>query len=243
MRRSLILLVYLTVLMAIAFVASAAVPRLINYQGILTDSGGLPIEGNHNLTFKVYPDSQVATPDLWSEEHTDVPVDDGLFNVILGSIEAIPDTLFDGAERWIGVTVGTDPEMTPRMRITSVPWAVRAEVADTVLTAPPLAAHDHDDRYYTEAELSDSGAINTQSNPVDWTKLKSVPEGFADGTDNTGVATAGGWTDDGTVVRLETAADSVGIGTSNPAQKMAVWDNLRSRVEETRMVPCEAFIL
>ena len=33
---------------------------------------------------------------------------------------------------------------------------------------------------------------------------------------------AGGWTDDGTIVRLATATDSVGIGTANPAEKLTI---------------------
>lgn len=35
-------------------------------------------------------------------------------------------------------------------------------------------------------ESAASGIINTSTNPVDWTLLKNVPAGFADGTDNTG---------------------------------------------------------
>lgn len=37
-----------------------------------------------------------------------------------------------------------------------------------------------------KAELQSSGTVNATSNPVDWTKLKGVPTGFADGVDNTG---------------------------------------------------------
>jgi len=38
--------------------------------------------------------------------------------------------------------------------------------------------------------LSNPGGINNAGNPVDWTKLKNVPAGFADGTDDAG---APGW--------------------------------------------------
>jgi hypothetical protein len=38
--------------------------------------------------------------------------------------------------------------------------------------------------------LADSGTINSPDNPVDWTKLKNVPAGFADGVDN-GIDRAG----------------------------------------------------
>jgi hypothetical protein len=110
----------------------AAVPRLINYQGILTDTEQIPIDGPHDLTFMIYPDS-VTTTAYWTEVHNSVDIDMGLFNVILGSTTPIPDSLFANGERWIGITVDSDPEMAPRMKITSVPWALRAAVADSVL--------------------------------------------------------------------------------------------------------------
>ena len=43
--------------------------------------------------------------------------------------------------------------------------------------------HVHDSRYFTEFDLEAPGTINTSTNPVDWTKLKGVPAGFADGVD------------------------------------------------------------
>jgi hypothetical protein len=122
----------------------AEVPRLINYQGILTDSGGLPINGTPDLTVRIYADSTAGATALWTEPHTGVQVDDGLFNVILGSVTTIPDSLFEEAERWLGITVGVDPEMTPRMRITSVPWALRADVAEYSLSGGTGDSHSLD---------------------------------------------------------------------------------------------------
>lgn len=40
--------------------------------------------------------------------------------------------------------------------------------------------------------LQSAGTINSVSNPVDWTKLKSVPSGFADGVDDIGLPLSGG---------------------------------------------------
>jgi hypothetical protein len=41
-------------------------------------------------------------------------------------------------------------------------------------------------------------------------------------TSSLGITSAGGWTDDGTTVRLTTASDSVGIGTTTPATKLHI---------------------
>jgi hypothetical protein len=40
--------------------------------------------------------------------------------------------------------------------------------------------------YALKTTLAQPGTINTPGNPVDWTKLKGVPGGFADGSDNIG---------------------------------------------------------
>ena len=204
----------------------ADVPHLVNYQGHLANGSGIPITGNHALTFRIYADSTGAGTVLWQEIHAVVPVNAGLFQVILGGTTPIANSLFDSQTRWIGIAVDSDPEMTPRTRITAVPWALRAAVADSALQTGPPPAHNHDDLYYRESELNVPGTVNEPANPVDWTKLKGVPGGFADGTDDVGSGggPGGGWVDDGTVVRLENGADKVGIGTADPQKKLHVKD-------------------
>jgi len=49
----------------------------------------------------------------------------GYFAVQLGSATSLVGA-FDGTTRWLGVAVGTDPEMTPRGAIASVPYALSA---------------------------------------------------------------------------------------------------------------------
>ncbi|MFC1799584.1 hypothetical protein ACFL2Z_01570 [Candidatus Eisenbacteria bacterium] len=122
----------LTVLLSAGTVALGEVPHLINYQGVLTDSGDLPLTGQYDLTFSVYPDSMQATSYLWTEDHLDVDVDNGLFNVILGGSATLFDGLFEYPELWMGITVEGGAEMVPRMKMTSVPWAMRAAIADSV---------------------------------------------------------------------------------------------------------------
>jgi len=118
------------------------VPRLINYQGVVTDAGGAVISGTHTLTFGIYQEPEDITGGaLWTEVHTGVVLEDGLFNVILGSITTLPENLFaSGYDRYIGVKVDGDAEMRPRMLITSVPWAFKAALADSAIAAPAAAA-------------------------------------------------------------------------------------------------------
>ena len=112
----------------------AQVPQQINYQGRLTDAGGTPISATLDIEFKIY-DSEIltATP-LWTETQS-VIVTDGSFNVLLGSVDPankIPLDIFDGNIKYLGIKVGTDPEMTPRKKLVSVGNSFRAYNADKV---------------------------------------------------------------------------------------------------------------
>jgi hypothetical protein len=142
-------------------VTAAALPRLFNYQGMLTDSSGVPITGNHDLTFSIYESSSPYSLPLWTEQHDQVAIEDGLFNVILGETE-FPPGLFGRPELWIGIKVDTDPEIEPRMRMTSVPWAMHAAIADSARAAAGGADADWivvgDDMY---AGVSGSIGIGT----------------------------------------------------------------------------------
>jgi hypothetical protein len=142
MKKIQILIVIVGCVFASAYTALADVPRLIDYQGILTDTGGTPISGTHDLTFGVYADATPGGTPLWTEQHTGVFINDGLFSVTLGMTTPFPEDLFADGERWLGVAVDTDSEITPRARLVSVPWALRAAIADSVVSGGPGTEND-----------------------------------------------------------------------------------------------------
>lgn len=81
------------------------------------------------------------------------------------------------------------------------------------------SGHNHDDRYYLQEELNTPGGLNNAGNPVDWTKLKSVPADFADGTDNVGPGDGHSLdASDGSPVDAVyvNPGGNVGIGTTSP---------------------------
>ncbi len=110
----------------------AAVPQLINYQGVLETSTGTPIAGPVNLTFSIYAVASGPDVALWTETQNNVAVTNGLFNVLLGSVTPLPGDLFQSVDRWLGIKVGTDAEMTPRQKLVSVAYSVKAGDADTL---------------------------------------------------------------------------------------------------------------
>lgn len=129
----------------------AEVPQMINYQGRLTDSGGSPLTGTYSIVFTVY-DASSGGISKWTETHSSVIVSGGLFSVLLGSVNPISDTVFSGTTRYLGVKVGSDPEITPRTRISSVGYAMQAAKADTAsiaLATPSSGGWTDDDTTVT----------------------------------------------------------------------------------------------
>lgn len=107
----------------------ADVPKMINFQGRLTDaSGKFVTDGNYSLTFRIYSDSTGGSS-KWSETQS-VAVSKGLFNAILGSQIPVPDSIFNYTNTWLGIQVGADPEMTPRQRLTSLGYSYYALNSD-----------------------------------------------------------------------------------------------------------------
>jgi hypothetical protein len=208
-------------ILAAATVALAAIPHRINYQGRLTDSGtGLPMPGLYPAVFKIYDDLTVGSL-LWSET-TSVSVDsNGVFAVLLGSVTPI-DIDFDGPA-FLAVEIDGET-LSPRRELASSPYAFRAMNADSLGGLPA-------EEYATGDLLGGAGTINSPSNPVDWTQLKNVPAGFADGTDDVGGAGDGYSLDaaDGSPVDVVYVNNSgnVGVGTTSPAEKLHVVGDIR----------------
>lgn len=116
----------------------------IAYQGRLADSSGNPLTSTLNMSFRLYSASTGSSP-LWTEQWTGsngVQVSDGLFNVMLGSLTPIPQSVIAGNNNlFLGITVGTDDEMAPRVQLGTVPFAVQAlTVSDGSITPRKVKA-------------------------------------------------------------------------------------------------------
>lgn len=102
--------------------ATAHVPKKVAYQGYLTNASGQPVSATVDVTFRLYTAVSGGAP-VWQETQS-VAVAGGTYTATLGS-----QTLLDldfANPLFLGVSVGADPEMTPRQALSSVPYALRA---------------------------------------------------------------------------------------------------------------------
>ncbi len=114
-----------------------AVGNYIPVQGRLTDAGGNPLNGDFNVTFRLYGVLSGGTE--LCHDTNNVHVVQGLFNSeIWGNCQ---DNI-TGDQLYLGIEVGSDGEMTPRQPIYATPyaWSLRpgAVISASLGTTPNL---------------------------------------------------------------------------------------------------------
>lgn len=172
---------------------SQGIPQTINFQGVLKDaSGNIVTNGDYNLTFKLYETETGGSP-LWTETKL-LNVVNGIFSTQLGSVTpiALP---FDNAY-WLGVTIGGGTEMSPRIKLSSVPYSFMSQnVPDGSITARKIA---NGEIVKSVNGLKDSIALVAGSN------VTITPSG-----NNITISAAGGG-GGGTVTQVNTGAGLTG---------------------------------
>ncbi|MBU8932713.1 MAG: hypothetical protein KOO62_01780 [candidate division Zixibacteria bacterium] len=189
MNRFLITIILMLGFLVKASLTVADVPQMINYQGYLTNDTGTPVaDDTYFIKFKIYG-SDSSDDSLWWSGIQAVPVAGGLFTHQLGSAAHLPDDLFKtDTIRYLGITVGADPEISPRVHLITVPYAYKALRSDSADYADNSGnLNSQAASYYLEwsnltgipADIADGDDVDT-----DWNNLTNVPPGFADGTDD-----------------------------------------------------------
>ena len=130
MRRSILLGCALCFLTTVC-VPQSVFPPTLPFQGRLVKQIGGNVNGATPLTLRLYTVPAGGTA-LWTEVQPAVAVTGGLFKTELGKIAALPATLFDGRTFYLGIQVGNDKEMVPRLVLTSQAYAQLAKNAHDV---------------------------------------------------------------------------------------------------------------
>ena len=113
-----------------AAVAQTSTPTTVPIQGRLTNPSGGVINAVLPFSFRIYNAASGGSA-LWSEAQS-VSVTRGVWKAELGSKTGFPVTLWDGKARWLGIKIGSDAEMLPRISITSQPFSKLAQQANDV---------------------------------------------------------------------------------------------------------------
>ena len=109
----------------------AEVPRVTSYQGVLVDEAGNPRFGPVDIQIRFY-DAGTGGTMLFEEIHTDVPLDNGVYSIEIGSntVGGIPESAINASELWLGISVDSGEEFTPRLHMGSVIFALRSHSAE-----------------------------------------------------------------------------------------------------------------
>jgi hypothetical protein len=170
---------------AVAAILEDAIP----IQGRLTDTSGVPLTGDHSVTFSLYDDSAAGNL-LCSTNYNPLPMNNGLFNV---TITGCTDSEISGNQLYLGIQVDADAEMSPRQPIYAVPYArslrpgadIRGEVGNLSMLA-----------LYNSSTVDNSKGLYAEVQGVSGITYgvygrSSSPDGYGGYFDNTSTAGVG----------------------------------------------------
>jgi len=193
--------------------AATGIPKLINFQGRLTDSNDNLLDGTYYICFSIY-DAESDGNKLWPSgdpSPTTVSVSNGVFSTQVGLADTL-DLDFTNDTYYLNVYVNSTnscttggEDLSPRQRITAAGYAI---------TASNLAGNGSDD-----IDIKNVGAnldidvakidLSTQVTPID---LKD--------------STVNALSFETNLLSLDTSNNYVGIGTTGPAEKLEVAGNI-----------------
>jgi trimeric autotransporter adhesin len=172
--------------------ASAPVPPLVNFSGVLADVNGKPLTGAVGVTFSLYKEQQGGSP-LWLETQNVQAGKTGNYTVTLGSTssQGLPANVFAAGEaRWLGVQVQGQAEQA-RVLLMSVPYALKALDAET-LGGRPASAFLAAAGASGSAPAGNVTGSGTKNFIPRWTSTSQIGNSniFESGTGEVGIATS-----------------------------------------------------
>jgi hypothetical protein len=136
-------------------------PTGLPYQGRLTDNAGAPINGTRDLTLALY--NSVGTL-IYSETQAGVTVVNGFFKVEIGNGSPVSGSwswsLFQTYDLYLGITVGGDPEMTPRIHFGYSPFAFTSRLADHAMDSPGISTRHLRTAPFPRVDFPASGTVD-----------------------------------------------------------------------------------
>ncbi len=106
----------------------ASPPRMLAFEGTLTDATNTPITAEQTLRFGLYDNPTASASSLLWQETQDVqPDNNGKFKTMLGKNQPIYQSLLtDNPTLFLGITIGNGAELQPRQQIATVNYSQEA---------------------------------------------------------------------------------------------------------------------
>jgi hypothetical protein len=193
-------------------VSPAPVPHLIKISGVFHPTDGQPAGAVETVTLSIYADAEGGVA-LWQETQTIALDAQGRYTVLLGAMQdgGIPAAVFGaGDAQWLGTRFERAGEVEgPRVRLASVPYAFKAQDAETLGGHPASdyaltpSAKDHASTTKGATAKGDAAAPITANVVLPGTLNFLAKYANAADVGPSGV--------------FETPAGAVGIGTQTPS--------------------------
>jgi hypothetical protein len=216
--------------MLLSLIVSLACAQPFTYQGMLKQNGA-PVNATLSMTFKLY-DALTGGTQVGSSITQNVAVQNGLFTVQLDF-----GTVWTGSDRYLEIAVGSTV-LSPRVRITAAPYAAYAAYAGRPwvrsgssifytdgnvgigTSSPSVRLSLGNDNANTKLALWDGGSLGVMGFGVGPSQFRiHLPRSsnrfsFLDAPNGNEIMTILG-------------SGNVGIGTSNPSERLHVNGNIR----------------
>jgi hypothetical protein len=157
----------------------AAAPFTLTNQGYLSDASGSGLSGTHDLTFALYDDDAATNTALWTETVAFEFVD-GVYAVTLGNTQAINEDVLEQYPLFLGMSVDGASEMTPRLALASVPYAILAETSSNVDGGTVVATSIEGDSLTVGGTTIDSSGVITSTQSGEWDAAATAIGDFTD---------------------------------------------------------------
>jgi hypothetical protein len=237
----------------------AAINQQIPFYGALNDSAGNPLTGTYDMVFRFYDSASGGTL-MDTSTHTAgngnaVTVTNGEFAVMLGSGtgNALDGVNFNTAAIYVGLTVESDTEMTPRERLGAAPYAFNSETLDGFDSLDFLRGNATGSLSASSADtlfsITQSGAGDILNIFDSSTEVFTILDGG-----NVGIGTSApdailsvSHSGSSDILRIDDqlndispflidSAGNVGVGTSSPTALLDVWGSFRVGVNTSPLL-------
>jgi len=169
---------WLLSLQLLALPAAWASPPQVSQQGRILHADGDPVEGLASLEFRLY-DAVEDGVLLW-EEILEVEVENGYYNVLLGSEDNAISAWFTGeSDLFLELTIDGGDSLLPRQPLSTVPYAT------TSTHRKGGTVNAEEIRVGGEVVVDNAGEWVGPTPEVQFSDVSDVPSGLEDGDDNT----------------------------------------------------------